>query len=82
MAGHLNARTSDIQRRLHEEIAGVELRLTNRINDVDRRLHSVEIALTNKMADWRDVIVRWIVASVVLQAGLMIVVAWLSKRLF
>ena len=60
-----------ILRRVHEDIAGAELRLDRRIADVEVRIESVKTR-----------ILVWLVGLIAVQGGFMVALAWASKRLF
>jgi hypothetical protein len=88
----VSGRYEEIRRHSHEDVAGVELRLTNRFNDVETRMGQLEVRLGNRIQEvelklgkqiqeYKIDVIRWIVAMVVVQAGLMVVVAWAAKHM-
>lgn len=78
----LTARQETIQRRIHEDIAGVEIRLTKAVSDlevrVERRLSEFEF----RLGEHKTTMLRWFVAVVVLQTGFLTLVSWATKALF
>jgi hypothetical protein len=77
----VSGRYKEIRRHSHEDVAGVELRLTNRFNDVETRMGQLEVRLGNRIQEYKIDVIRWMVALVVVQAGLMVVVAWAAKHM-
>ena len=82
----VEARYETIHRRVHEDIAGVEIRMTARMADLEGKLISrmadLESRLGQRMSDLESRSLRWLVTALVLNAGLMLLTGWASKHLF
>lgn len=68
------ARYADIQRRSHEDIAGLEIRLTKQMSDL-------RVELRKELADAKHTFLVWLVTALVIQSGFMVVIAWASKHI-
>lgn len=77
----LQKQMGELETRLQKQIADLGVR----ISDVEVRLRKemgeLEVRLTNKISDAKNSLMMWIVGSMVVQAGFMVLVAWASKHL-
>ena len=75
-------RYADILRRVHEDIAGVEIRLTERMAAFEVRLGDRINRVEISVASLESRLLRWLVGTFIIQMAAMVVLAWASKRLF
>src|SRR5262245_18461701 len=63
----VNARYDQIHRRIHEDVAGLEIRLTRQMSDLKTELRTemamLELRMTNAIAEVKVSTIRWIVSS-------------------
>jgi len=86
-------RATELHRRFHEDIAGVELRLTAQIADSERRLNSEMGAvrkeaaankqeLADRVTASERQIARWLLTVFVVQGVFLVALSWMTKHVF
>ena len=84
-------RFEDVNHRVETAVVGVELRLADRLDErfggmrrefggLRREFGDLRAELHREMGDFKITLIRWMVSLMVVQSGLMIVLAWASKH--
>ena len=68
-------RTSELHRRIHEDLAALELR-------VMREMHERFLAVERRFGELQASTHRWLVTVFIIQFGLLVALAWAQKHLF